>query len=612
MNTESPKYAIGIDLGTTHSALSAVVPTTEAATVPEPFAINQVVAAGETSARPLLPSFLYLPAEAEFPDDAFALPWSRTKQKVVGEFARSKGATTPSRLVSSAKSWLSHAKVDRRAAILPWGASSDVAKVSPVAASAEYLRHLADAWNSARPDAPLAEQDVVLTVPASFDAVARELTLEAAREAGFERAPRLLEEPQAALYDWVAQSQGTWRQQVAVGDSILVIDIGGGTTDFSLISVAERDGSLELERIAVGDHILLGGDNMDLALAHAVRVRLEAEGKQLDAWQMVALTHGCRAAKETLLGDEAPAAVPVVIPGRSSRLLGGTLRTELTLEQVNAVLLEGFFPSVGSDARPEVPPRVGLTAIGLPYASDAAISRHLASFLRRASQRNGAAANPDAGFPTKVLFNGGVTRSPVVRTRLIELLNAWAAATGQAPPKPLTGTDAELAVSRGAAYYARAVAQGGVRIRSATVRSHYIGIQRSELAVPGIPPRIDAVCVAPFGMEEGSEVSLEQSFGLLLGQPVSFRFFSSSLRDRDGVGAIVDPAELSELPPLETTLGPADPADASSNERGFEAGHEVVEVRLEARLTEVGTLELAFVDVASGQRWKLSFNVRAE
>ncbi len=626
MITPPSPFAVGIDLGTTHCALASVASARGRDGMPEPFAIPQIVAPGESSARPLLPSFVYLPAPGEFESDAFRLPWSEVTHQVVGEFARSKGATTPSRLVSSAKSWLSHEKVDRSAPILPFGAPESVPKLSPVRASAEYLTHLRKAWDAAHPETPLAEQDVVLTVPASFDAVARDLTLDAATQAGLTRPPRLLEEPQAALYDWVAQNQSAWREQVDVGDRILVVDIGGGTTDFSLIAVSESEGSLELERVAVGDHILLGGDNMDLALAYTVRAKLEAEGKKLDDWQMVALTHGCRVAKEKLLSDQPPEACPIVIPGRSSRLIGGSIRTELTLEQLRSVLLDGFLPEVPRNAPLKAPPRMGLSTLGLPYASDPAITRHLASFLNRAAAQVDQSASPGAEsssgstasfpgdsssrFPTKILFNGGVTRSPVVRDRLLSLLSSWAQSLGQKAPVPLAGTDAELAVSRGAAYFAQAVQQGGLRIRSVTVRSHYIGIQRAELAVPGIPPRVDAVCVAPFGLEEGAEVALEQSFGLVLGEPVSFRFFSSATRSQDTVGTVVDPAELTELAPLETTLTSvaAEDSDATSSDAvGDSQG--VVEVRLQARLTEIGTLELAAVDVSSGRRWKLSFNI---
>lgn len=604
-----PSFAVGIDLGTTHCALASTrllpeQPALEGA-VPQPFPVPQVIAAGETRAQALLPSFVYLPAEGEFAEGALNLPWSNSERQVVGEFARSKGSTTPSRLVSSAKSWLGHAKVDRNASILPWGAPDSVAKISPVRASAEYLRHLRAAWDWAHPDAPLAEQDVVLTVPASFDAVARELTLEAALLSGLGPGLRLLEEPQAALYDWVAQSQGAFRDQVAVGDHILVIDIGGGTTDFSLISVAERDGSLELERVAVGNHILLGGDNMDLALAYTVRARLESAATKLDDWQMAALTHGCRVAKERLLAGDPPADSPLVIPGRGSRLIGGTIRTELTLDELNAVLFDGFFPQVTADARPQSSIRAGLVTMGLPYASDAAITRHLAAFLGRVtSPGSHASISTSTTFPTKVLFNGGVTRSSAIRDRLLLVLGQWATAQGCPAPLPLRGTDAELAVSRGAAYFARAARQEGLlRIRSATVLTHYIGIQRAELAVPGLPPRFDAICVAPAGMEEGTEVTLDQSFGLLLGGPVSFRFFASATRNQDPLGAVVDPGQLTELAPLEATLGAV--PDAVGED-------EIVEVRLEARLSEIGTLEVAAVDQASDRRWKLSFNVRVD
>lgn len=593
MTTNSMTCAVGIDLGTTHCALAWKLPGDAA---PEPFLISQVIAPGEVSARPLLPSFLYAPAEGELASGALSLPFlSEEPPSSVGEFARSKGATTPARLVSSAKSWLCHAGVDRKSGILPWGAPEGVPKISPVAASAEYLRHMRLAWDAAHPEAPLSDQEVVLTIPASFDAVARELTLEAAEQAGFAQPPRLLEEPQAALYDWVAQSAGAWRDEVKVGERILVVDVGGGTTDFSLIAVAENEGSLELARVAVGNHILLGGDNMDLALAYTVRAKLEAEGKKLDDWQMQALTHGCRAAKEALLAEEPPESVPLVIPGRSSRLIGGTLRTQLSFEQLKSVVLDGFLPLVGAEARPQAARRVGLQTLGLPYASDAGITRHLAEFLGRSV---GSEEGGTAPFPTAVLFNGGVMRSPVVKERVLSLLGEWAKAAGQTAPVALSGTDAELAVSRGAAYFAQACRDGGLKIRSGTAQSHYIGIERAELAVPGIPPRVDAVCVAPFGMEEGAEVQLEQSFGLVLGEPVSFRFLASTERQSDAVGQVVEPSELVELSPLETTM------------EGTPG--EVVEVRLQARVTEVGTLEIAAAEVKSERRWKLSFNIRVE
>jgi molecular chaperone DnaK (HSP70) len=583
------RFAIGIDLGTTNCALAWATPGGD---TPTPLSIPQVIAAGEVSDRSLLPSFLYFPAEGQFAKGALALPWYPGARDVVGAFARAQGATTPVRLVSSAKSWLSHAGVDRRGEILPWGAPDEVPKVSPVQASARYLAHMRAAWEAAHPDAPLDEQDVVLTVPASFDAVARELTIEATGLAGFAEPPTLLEEPQAAMYDWLAQRGDAWRRDVAVGDVILVVDVGGGTTDFSLICVQEEDGALQLERVAVGDHILLGGDNMDLALAYAVKGRLENEGTKLDDWQMRALTHACRGAKEALLGDASPQEHALVIPGRGTKLIGGTIRTALARHELESVLLDGFFPVVDVGAPLLAPRRAGLTALGLPYPSDAAITRHLAAFLRRSARTSG----HSFAHPTAILFNGGVTRSPMLRDRIVSVVRSWIAGEQGVDPRVLEGADAEVAVCRGAAYYARVRREGGIRIRGGTAQAHYVGIERAELAVPGIPPRIDAVCVAPFGMEEGSEVGLAQVFGLVLGEPVWFRFFGSSSRKDDQVGSVVDPSELTELAPIETTL------DGTAGE--------VVQVRLHARVTEVGTLELSAVEETTSRRWKLSFDVR--
>lgn len=597
-DASSQKLAVGIDLGTTNCAL-AYIEIGDGPTPPSGFGVPQVVHPGEVRAQPLLPSFLYLPSKVELPAGALALPWDPNASETVGELARTQGAGTPSRVISSAKSWLSFAGVDRRASILPWGAPDEVPRLSPLDASARFLSHLRAAWDAAHPNRPLAEQDVVLTVPASFDAVARELTVEAAARAGLPESTRLLEEPQAALYAWLADRGAQWRHELNVGDVLLVCDIGGGTTDFSLIAVREADGALQLERVAVGEHILLGGDNMDLALAYAVRARLEKQGTHLDDWQMRALTHSCRSAKEALLGDAALNAHPLVIPGRGSRLVGGTIRAELTRADVESLLIDGFFPEVDAEARPEKPRRLGLTSIGLPYASDPGVTRHLAAFLGRSSLPRRQTGHGLA-HPTAILFNGGVTRSTLIRERIYEVLSNWARADGAEAPRILEGIDPDLAVSRGAAHYARVRRQDGVRIRGGTAQAYYVGVEHAELAVPGIPPRFDALCVAPFGMEEGSEAELAQPFGLVLGEPVSFRFFCSATRRRDGVGTVAEPAELTELSPIESTL------------EGDGAGEVVAQVRLHARVTEVGTLELAAIDQASGRRWKLSFNVRVE
>ncbi len=604
----SDRFTVGIDLGTTNCAL-AYVPGEDRPgepARPERLDVPQVTHAGEVGIRPLLPSFLYLPHEQELPKGSLALPWDPARTYAVGAFAREQGANVPARLVSSAKSWLSYAGVDRRSELLPFGAPDEVPRISPVTASARYLAHLREAWDAQHPDAPLADQDLVITVPASFDAVARELTVEAATQAGLAERLTLLEEPQAALYAWVAGAGEEWRKQVEVGDLILVCDLGGGTTDFSLIAVLEEEGNLVLHRVAVGDHILLGGDNMDLTLAYAVKAKLERSGKSLDDWQLRALTHGCRVAKEALYADPTLPAAPLVIPGRGAKLIGGAIRTELTRAELDATLTDGFFPEVDAKARPQTPRRLGLTSLGLPYAADPGVTRHLAAFLGRTT---GAASLPEGVHvegraflhPTALLFNGGVTKATVLRQRIVDVLDRWLLADGGKPVRVLENADPDLAVSHGAAYYGAVRKGRGIRIRGGAARAYYVGIERAELAVPGIPPRVDAVCVAPFGMEEGSEVELHRELGLVLGEPTAFRFFASSERREDPVGAEVDPVSgLDELPEIETTL------EGAEGETG-----NVVPVRLHARYTEIGTLELSAVEPKTGRRWKLTYNLRA-
>ena len=608
------RYAVGIDLGTTHCVMAAVdLTTSDRDDVVEGIeVIPQLTAPGSVEERAMLPSFLYLPHPDELRAEDRVLPWGEPQPFVVGELARAMGGRTPIRLVSSAKSWLCHPGVDRRAAILPVEAPEEVARVSPLQASTRYLEHLRAAWDDQHPDAPLADQDVVLTVPASFDPAARELTAEAAAAAGLSHLV-LLEEPQAALYHWILAAQGEWRKQVRVGDIILVIDLGGGTADFSLIAVTERDGSLELVRVAVGDHILLGGDNMDLALAHAVRAKLAVQGTQIDPWQLQALTHGCRNAKETLLGDATVETVPVVVPSRGSRLIGGTLRTELTRAEVTQNLVEGFFPVVEAAARPASRARAALTKIGLPYAQDAAMTRHLAAFLGR---QVGATRNlegfedelPDAAtflHPTAVLFNGGVFKAPPLLARTLEVLNGWLDAEDAPPVRLLEGADLDLAVARGAAYYGHVRRGRGVRIRGGTAKAYYVGVESAMPAVPGMEPPIEALCIAPFGMEEGTQAELPpQEVGLVVGEPVRFRFFGSSVRRTDHVGTVLEqwtPDEVEELEEIEATL--------PTEER--QPG-EVVPVRLHAAVTEVGTLRLEAVPRVGAETWKVEFDVRGE
>ncbi|MES2878155.1 MAG: Hsp70 family protein [Pseudomonadota bacterium] len=606
-----PRFSIGIDLGTTHCALAYVdITASEGETTSYGVLdIPQLTAPGTVESALLLPSFLYLPHADELAAGDLSLPWSGEQDYAVGEFARARGAQTPIRLVSSAKSWLCHAGVDRRAAILPNDAPPEVARVSPLEASTRYLAHLRQAWDDAHPEAPFDEQDITVTIPASFDPAARELTLDAARAAGY-TSLTLLEEPQAALYNWIQTSAGRWRKDVKPGDIILVVDVGGGTSDFSLIAVLEREGNLELHRVAVGDHILLGGDNMDLTLAHGVARKLAAEGKQLDPWQMRALTYACRAAKESLLSDSTLEVQPIVVPSRGSKLIGGSIRTELTREEVRSIILEGFFPEVDSSTRPASRTRGGLTQLGLPYAQDAGVTRHLAALLGRqvtaTAELEGFAGKLDASasflHPTAVLFNGGVFKSDVLAERTLATLNRWLAAENAEPARLLAGADLDLAVARGAAYYGYVRRGQGVRIRGGTARAYYVAVESSMPAIPGVEPPVQALCVAPFGMEEGTEANLDrQEFGLIVGTPVHLRFFGSSVRRQDQIGTLLDfwqADELQELGEIQATL----PAE------GRPPG-EVVQVRLRATATETGTLELNAVATQSDEHWRVEFDV---
>ncbi|MBL0207606.1 MAG: Hsp70 family protein [Propionivibrio sp.] len=609
----APKYSLGIDLGTTHCALSYVdISRCDGEQVTQSvLPIPQLTAPGTVESLGLLPSFVYLPHADEMAAGALTLPWTADQDFAIGEMARSRGAATPIRLVSSAKSWLCHAGVDRRAAILPNDAPPEVPRLSPFEASQRYLAHLRAAWDQAQPDAPFVEQEIVVTIPASFDPAARELTAEAARAAGCAHLI-LLEEPQAALYSWIQKSAGGWRKKVRPGEIILVVDVGGGTSDFSLIAVLENDGILELHRVAVGEHILLGGDNMDLALAYTVAGKLSKQGTKLDAWQLRTLTHACRSAKEALLNDPQSQSVPLVIASRGTKLIGGSIRSELTREELSAALLEGFFPAVSIADHPQGRGRAGLTQLGLPYAQDAAITRHLAAFLARQVTATDDLAGfagqlpADATFlhPTAVLFNGGVFKSDLLAQRTLSTINAWLASENAPPARPLEGADLDLAVARGAAYYGYVRRGQGVRIRGGSARSYYVAVESVMPAVPGIQPPIQALCLAPFGMEEGSEAALSaQEFGLVVGEQVRFRFFGSSVRRHDQVGALLDdwePDELQELDEIQLTL-PSEGRDAG----------EVVRVRLQARLTEAGTLELEALPHNDSTRWKVEFDVRS-
>ena len=599
--TTPSRYIVGIDLGTTNSVV-AYVDTQDEELPIRILRIPQLTTPGNVEERTTLPSFLYIPTKQEFPEGSLALPWTDELSFAVGTLARTRGAEVPGRLISSAKSWLCHTGMDRTTPILPWDGGDEVRKMSPLEAAAQYLAHIRQAWNAqmvrADSENSLEQQDVFLTVPASFDAVARELTVQAAERAGFVNVT-LLEEPQAACYSWIDQSGDAWRKQVRVGDIILACDIGGGTTDFSLIAVAEQDGELELERIAVGDHILLGGDNMDLALAYAVQQRLAQKGTRLDAWQLRGLSQNCRAAKESLLQLDHEQNYPLTILGRGKSVIGGALRTELSYDEVEKVLVDGFFPCCTADERPQTSRRVGFQEIGLPYAAEAGVTRHLAKFLAQH-----VSIDAETGtflHPTALLLNGGTLKAALLQDRLVRVVNTWLEKDGGEPLRVLEGIDLDHAVARGAAAYGRARRGHGVRIRGGTARSYYIGIESSMPAVPGMPAPLKALCTVPFGMEEGTECDISgQEFGLIVGEPAEFRFFGSTTRREDRLGDLIEAPdeEVEALSPLETTLS--------------WAGREgtLVPVRLRAHVTAVGTIELWAVATDENQRWKLEFNVR--
>ncbi|WP_264403155.1 Hsp70 family protein [Vibrio owensii] len=627
---QTPKFSVGIDLGTTHCVMSFVDTHNEDARV-EVMPIPQLTAPGTVETRSQLGSFLYQPHEHEMNPQSRVLPWSSEPKALVGAIARNLGSKTPIRLVASAKSWLCHAGVNRRDAFLPAGSPEEVEKVSPLRATELYLEHLKDAWNHTNPNHNLADQDVTITVPASFDPAARDLTAEAARNVGFVHLT-LLEEPQAALYNWIDNSNDKWRDEVEVGDIVLVVDIGGGTTDLSLVEVTEDDGNLTLNRVAVGEHILLGGDNMDLALAYRLKMKLAQEGKELQPWQVQAMTHACRDAKEALLNDSELQSVPIVVPSRGSKLLGATLKTELTQEEVQQTLVDGFFPQVAITDHPVQRNRGALTQMGLPYAQDAGITRHIAAFLSKqanalSTSENGAEAaaqdfNPFANMPgmpgadvaqsadfikpTAILFNGGVLKSKLLATRLEDTINEWLIEADAEMAKRLTGVDLDLAVASGAAYYGSVRRGQGVRIRGGIASAYYVGIESAMPAIPGMAPPMEALCVAPFGMEEGSSVDVpSQEFGLIIGQPVNFQFFGSTVRRDDLAGTHLDywaPEELEELPEIQVTL----PVSEGRREG------EVVPVTLASRVTELGTLYLEAIAADNGQKWHVEFDVRED
>jgi hypothetical protein len=609
------RFSLGIDLGTTNSAIAFTDLDSDQAQVLE---VTQLLGPNQIGEKPTLPSALYIPHPDEFPENSFPLPWEDDigDATIIGHFAREHGVLIPDCLITSAKSWLSNPHIDPRRPSLPWRSEIQDEKLSPFECSRRYLAHLKNAFLYAGRvrggNWDLSGTEIVLTVPASFDAVARSLTADAAEAAGLGKVT-LLEEPQAAFYAWIAQAGREWRYLVSPGDIVLVCDVGGGTADFSLIAVTDNNGTLELERISVGEHILLGGDNMDLALAYTLQAKLEAEGRLIDSWQFLALVHAASKAKIALFDDDQLTEAPIAVPSRGSSLLARTVSTKLDRATLEQVILNGFFAKTTISDLPQESRRAGLQEFGLPFAADPVISKHLARFLSRSranltssqslSTLMEGQSSKEFVMPTAVLFNGGVFQSAPIRNRVFELLTSWN--HGQAV-RELRGIELDLAVAKGASFYGRTrVTQKGIRIKAGAARSYYIGLESSMPAVPGFNPPVKALCVVPQGMQEGSELLIEgREFGLLTGPPAEFRFYSSAVRSGDRPGQILPDAEreLGETSLLEINLPPL--AD-------FPAG-QVIPVQINSVVTELGTLELWMKHINSDRRWKVEFQVRTE
>lgn len=603
-------YIVGIDVGTTNCAATYIdlsLTQDDAPLCVETFEIPQLTAPGEVSRLKVLPSFLYLPGRHEFNKDGLGTAWSADDREIAGAFARDQGVKVPQRLIASAKSWLCHDKVDRHAPILPWGAEDPVEKRSPVDVTAAYLRHIKSAWNlSKKGDEPhyLENQTVIITVPASFDEVARDLTVEAASRAGLTQIA-LLEEPLAAFYCWLHRHASQWRQFVRPGDLILVCDVGGGTTDFTLITLQETDGLLLFERIAVGDHLMLGGDNMDLSLAHVCEARLtEKKGGRLGALRWQSLCSQCRQAKEALLSDPSESK-PITLVGEGGRLIRDTVSTSLSPEEVHAVILDGFFPLVDPTESLSQSLRQGMSEFGLPYARDPAITRHLIRFLEQHGNDVARRLGRNTPEPDLMLFNGAALKPSAVQERIREAVSKWFGNQTSQAPRILVNPEFEIAVARGASYYGAVKTGKGIRVESGSARAYFLGVcfddntHENESAVDGSPDR--AVCLVRRGMPEGARTALKnRKFHVLANQPVRFYVYSSSFRTGDQVGDVVEIDDtLSPLPPLHTVI-----------QFGKKAVERTVPVEVEVHYTEAGTLALWCRAVHSPHRWRFQFQLR--
>ncbi len=578
------EFFIGIDLGTTHSAIFYAEKGQD--TVLKQLQIPQLTAPGRVESLALLPSFAYFPHATEFLESDRQLPWGKV-DVIVGALARELGAKSQGRMAQSAKSWLCHTRVNADEQVLPVDALEEVEKVSPAQVTEWYLEHIVNAWNHQFPNAPMSDQQVVITVPASFDPAARAITESAAQKVGLHA--RLIEEPLAAFYAWLAD-QGDWTDSLNVNDHILVVDVGGGTTDLSLIQAVDQEGSLGLERVAVGRHILLGGDNMDMTLTYHLAGQLAQQGTQLEPWQITGLTQACREAKERLLGNTELTEATVVVPSRGRSLFNNSIKATLTQDDVQQQLLAGFFPSVTLGERAQQGQRSGFAAINLDYEADPAITRHISEFLATVEV-----------VPNKVLLNGGVFNAAPIRAlleqRLHEMLGQHTELT------MLTPSHLDYAVAKGAAFYEKVQLEGGVKVKSGLAANYYIGVASPMPAIPGMAPPVDALCVAPFGLEEGSEEQmLPNEFSLVVGETVTFRFFQSKGAEMDPIGKVIPsfsiPA-LNELNPLSIAL------DAGHYQEG-----DMVRVILSSRVTELGLLMLQAHDVNSDLAWTIEFQVR--
>ena len=599
-----PRYVIGIDLGTTNIVVAYLDLSQENAS-PQIFEIPQVIEDGEIAEKKTLPAFLYLPRPGEFTPGSLDLPWAQDRTFCVGIFARWKASTVPENTISSAKSWLCAPNVERLSSILPWTRTEPTQKISPLETSKRYLEHIKDAWNHSfgqgGEDDSFENQEIILTVPASFDAVARELTVQAAELAGFN--VTLLEEPQGAFYAWLQEHDHSWRELLSPEEKVLVCDIGGGTTDFTLIEAYDENGNLGLKRVAVGNHILLGGDNLDLTLAYYLANKLKREkGIRLDDYQMVGMAHACREAKENLAGSPDCPPEKITVLGRGSSVIGGAQTIDLTYDELVNCIAEGFFPLCEFTDTPIKQQTSGLREFGLSYESDPAITKHLASFLSSHS-----ATNDDkraSSVPTAVLFNGGVSKSGLFQERIVSAINLWKDDSNH-PITVLTGTHPDLAVAVGACWYGFVCQGNAIRVKAGSARSYYIGMESTMPAVPGFTPPIKAICVVPFGMEEGTELDIPYyGLGLVVGEATNFRFFAANNRKEDQMGDTLEGIEaydVNELPALVAEL----PIDDPETKPGT-----LVPIRLRSVLTEIGILQIWCIEENGNRSWKLEYELR--